>query len=201
MSGDLLAHAIERSEHPAAETRTSDARDELGALVERVVKPHLATKAHPQHVEMIATLDLAASALLRALRHVPDFQALEAAWRAWSEESKLPKGSSFSYSTSLRTAGDRDTRSTNLHRILVEPFEGQPWALLAGNYTFGPSRSDAELLERLAIPVDRRPAFTASRQMELRGRRRRCEVTSAVESTRGSRHAPEALCPPGYPKG
>jgi type VI secretion system protein ImpC len=51
-------------------------------------------------------------------------------------------------------AAAEDPRSTGMYRLLVEETVGtpggQPWAVLVGNYTFGPAHEDAELLGRIA---------------------------------------------------
>ena len=51
-------------------------------------------------------------------------------------------------------AAAEDLRSTGVYKLLVEQTVGtpgaEPWALLAANYTFEPTRQDVELLERLA---------------------------------------------------
>ena len=51
-------------------------------------------------------------------------------------------------------ASSQDLSSTGTYRLLVEKTVGtpgaEPWAILAGNYTFDSSREDAELLGRMA---------------------------------------------------
>ncbi len=161
-SGDLLAQAIEETQGPAAAPRPSRAPDELRAFVAHVVEPHLVAKADPRQREIMATLDRAIGAQMRALLHVPPFQALESAWRALSflvrrvetdEQLKLYLLDITKAELAADLVGAEDLRSTGTYKLLVEQtvgtFGAEPWAVVAGNYTFGPTRPDAELLGRL----------------------------------------------------
>jgi type VI secretion system protein ImpC len=108
-------------------------------------------------------IDRALASQMRALLHAPDFQALEAAWRAvfllvrrLETDSQL-KLYLIDLSKAELTAdlgGTEDLRSTGLYRMLVDrnlgTTGGDPWALIVGNYTFGPTCQDAETLARLA---------------------------------------------------
>jgi type VI secretion system protein ImpC len=95
--------------------------------------------------------------------HHPDFQALEAAWRGLDFlVSRLETGARLKLyvldlSKSELAADLNDTydlRNTGLYRLLVEQTVGtaggEPWAVIGGNYTFGQTRDDAELLGRMA---------------------------------------------------
>ena len=162
-SGSVLEQALAATEGQPEGSRPSRAPDELRTFVERVVEPHLVAAADPRQAEMIAAVDRATGAQMRALLHVPDFQALESAWRAlfWlvrnvqtNERLKLYllDVSKAELAADLATADD--LRLTGVYKLLVEQTVGtpgaEPWAVLAGNYTFGPSREDARLLGRLA---------------------------------------------------
>ena len=98
----------------------------------------------------------AAAVAMRAILHHPDFQALEAAWRA---VRMLVRG--------LDT--DRDLKlylfDATLEELAADPagttrvltVRKQPWAVIAGNYIFGQTSTDAHmlsLLARLARRVD-----------------------------------------------
>src|SRR5438309_946384 len=63
---------------PAAGPTTSD----WNAFLRQIVAPHLVPGAAPDQDELIARVDEATSAQMRAVLHHPDFQALEAAWRS-----------------------------------------------------------------------------------------------------------------------
>ena len=158
-SGDLLAQAIEESQGPVATPRPSRTPDELRAFVERVVEPHLVAKADPRQAELLGTLDRAASAQMRALLHVPGFQALESAWRALfflvrrvetDERLKLYLLDISKAELATDLVGAKDLGSTETYKLLVDQSVrtpgAEPWAVLTGNYTFEPTPQDAELL-------------------------------------------------------
>ena len=81
-SGGLLDEVVEHSQERAAEGRPSRAPDELQKFVRRVTEPRLVAAADPRQAEVLGVIDRALSTQMRALLHVPAFQALEAAWRA-----------------------------------------------------------------------------------------------------------------------
>ena len=56
--------------------------DDLERFVRRVTEPHLAAVPDSRQPEVLAVIDRALGSQMRALLHVPAFQALEAAWRA-----------------------------------------------------------------------------------------------------------------------
>jgi len=161
--GDLLEQAVAETQNQPAERRPARAPDELRAFVQRVVEPHLVARADPRQAEMMTALDRATSAQMRALLHVPDFQALESAWRALlfvvrrvetSDRLKLYLLDVSKAEMAADLAAAEDLRSTGMYKLLVEQTVGtpgaEPWALLAANYTFEPTRQDVELLGRLA---------------------------------------------------
>ncbi len=156
--GSLLDQIIEGEEgQPVA----GPARDtsELGAFVQEAVQPHIIPQDDPRQAEILASLDEAASGLVRALLHNPDFQALEAAWRGLrflvsrvetDEHLKLYLLDVSKNEVAADLAAGKDLRTTGLYRLLVEETVetpgGEPWAVLIGNFSFGPTRDDAELL-------------------------------------------------------
>jgi type VI secretion system protein ImpC len=118
-----------------------------------------------QNVERFLDLDgdEERGALMSALLHHPEFQALESVWRGvdWllrrtrrdrPVELVLLDVSLDELTTDLR-AGD-DLAATGLYRLLIDKLvlgpKGKPWALLVGNYLFEPTLAHAELLGRLA---------------------------------------------------
>ena len=95
--------------------------------------------------------------------HHPDFQALESAWRGLDflvsrlETDARLKLFVLDLSKSELAADLNDTndlRSTGLYKLMVEQTVGtaggEPWSVIGGNYTFGQTREDAELLGRMA---------------------------------------------------
>lgn len=155
---DLFERTLEETETRAAD-RPARALDDFSALVRDIVAPHLVPKADPQQAELVAQVDAATSAQMRDFLHNPDLQALEAAWRAmFFLVRRLETGASLKLylldvskeelAAELRSAPD--LRASGLYRIAVEETldtpGGEPWALLAGLYTFDHSLDDVVLL-------------------------------------------------------
>lgn len=64
-----------------AKTKHSTEMD-FQALVKDIVAPYVSPKPDPQLKELIQTVDLAASELMRKVMHHPQFQTIESAWRS-----------------------------------------------------------------------------------------------------------------------
>ena len=163
VSGSLLEEMVEATEGRAAEERPSRRPDEWTTLLNKIVAPHLVAKTDPRQAELVALVDKATSAQMAALLHSPDLQALEAAWRAMfflvrnvETDSKLKlfllDVSKQELAEDLVTPGNLS--STGFYKLLVEKSVGtpgaEPWAVIAGNFTFGSTMEDAELLARIA---------------------------------------------------
>jgi len=128
--------------------------------LERIVARYIVPDAPPFLDVYLKAVDAALSAKMRELLHHPDFQALEAAWRAlWSLVSNLETGESLSLHVldagkeqlfeAVSAAGENLSRS-GLYRLLAEQdtggLGGEPWSLVIGNFTFGNSPEDVALL-------------------------------------------------------
>jgi type VI secretion system protein ImpC len=163
VSGSLLEEMIEATEGKAAERYRSRPADEWRTLLNKIVAPHVVAKADPLQAELVALIDEASSALMAALLHAPDFQALEAAWRAVfflvrniETDSQLKlfliDVSKEELAKDLLASGDLS--STGIYKSLVEKTVGtpgaDPWAVIAGNFNFGPAMEDVQLLGRMA---------------------------------------------------
>jgi type VI secretion system protein ImpC len=142
---------------------TGRALDDWSALIRDIVAPHLVPGADPRQAEMIAQVDSATSEAMRALLHQPAFQELEAAWRAvFFLVQRLETGvdlklylldvSKAELAAELDAARD-NLRLSEIWRIVVEQTVGtpgaQPWAVVAGNYSFDQSPADLKLLARM----------------------------------------------------
>jgi type VI secretion system protein ImpC len=143
--------------------RTTNVPDDLQRFVRRVTEPHLVTVPDSRQAEVLSVIDRALGSQMRALLHVPAFQALEAAWRAiFLLVRRLDTGSQLKLylidvskpELAADLGSSEDLDSTGLFRLLVDRRVGapsaEPWALIVGNYTFGPARQDASTLARLA---------------------------------------------------
>jgi type VI secretion system protein ImpC len=147
-SGSLLDQMLEEHEpQPSAPVSLEDAED-LASFIKRVSKGHLDARPDPAQQQRSAQRSALATELLQGILHHPRMQAIEAAWRAV-----------FMLIRGLDT--DTDLQLYLLDITLPE-LVGQvgdlqkelrrrgPWGLIAGNYTFGQSDLDAQVLERLA---------------------------------------------------
>jgi type VI secretion system protein ImpC len=140
-----------------AERRAEEA---ASRFIESIVAPAVVPEAPPSQAVYLKAADEALSAKMRELLHRPDFQALEAAWRALKMlVDNLETGETLSLhllditkeelSAELSAAGETLSASPLLRRLMEErggAFGGEPWSLLVGNYRFGASAEDAALL-------------------------------------------------------
>ena len=143
-----------------------------------------------------------AGQLLRAILHHPSYQALESLWRGTEWLSRRVQKSdriqvvlfdltAEELATDLTATDDLTTSA--IYRLLIERGsegpDGQPWAILVGNFTFEESTADAETLGRMAriaaragapflaaissravsegyeVPADGKPAWEALRKL------------------------------------
>lgn len=163
LSGNLLDQILEKTQKNTTETASHRGALEWDNFLHQIVKPHLVPNTHPQLAEMVSAVDAATGELMRMILHHPDFQAIEATWRAvYFLVSRLETDSKLKvYLLDISKAelvadlsASEDLRSTGTYKLLVEQtvetFGGEPWAFLAGNYTFGQDAKDIELLGRMA---------------------------------------------------
>ncbi len=150
-TGSLLDEIVEQADAAQTGRRT---RDQLQSFVERAVAPHLV-----RHEDTAAVDESACQRLMRAILHNPQFQALEGAWRGLDLLTRRldTDGGLSIYILDVskkEIAEDLTKNGDQLYRLLVqetvETPGGQPWAVIIGNYVFGRSAEDAELLARLA---------------------------------------------------
>jgi type VI secretion system protein ImpC len=156
----LLDQAIEETAG-RAEGRRPETTDDFQLWLRERVAPHLQPGEDPAAAARRALIEQAATIQMRALLHFPAFQALEAAWRLLLflvrriETGEALKLYLIDVSKD-ELAGDlgrsADWRESIIGRTLLESagsVGGNPWSLLTGNYTFGPSADDLNLLARL----------------------------------------------------
>lgn len=161
--GGLLDQMLDAADSsPLAMSPAAATPDDLNALLQRVVAPHLTPKDDPQRDELVASVDEATSRLMRAILHHPDFQSLEAAWRGlYFLTSRLETGEDLrlflfdvtrdDLAAMLGTA--EDLEATAIYKRLVgestETLGAEPWALMGGDYIFGQTRNDIAMLSRI----------------------------------------------------
>lgn len=148
--GSLLDNVLE-----STEARPVPRRDALQEFVERAVAPHTAPREDPNLARETAGIAAEAGQVMRALLHHSGFQALEAAWRGldWLVRG-LETGPQLKVYVQDLSKADLAGSIRELRRILVDEARstlgGEPWALVAGCYTFARTENDVRLLTELA---------------------------------------------------
>jgi type VI secretion system protein ImpC len=155
---ELLARMLDDSPEAIVPSR---AADPFERLLHEIVAPHLEPKPDPQQAELVAQVDETIGGQMRAILHHPDFQSLEAAWRGLfflvrrletSADLKLYILDVSKEELAAVTAAD-DLSDTALYRVIVEQTVGtpgaEPWAVVAGNYTFSGAPDDLLVLRAL----------------------------------------------------
>jgi type VI secretion system protein ImpC len=182
-SGSLLDEMVAQTEARGVTNLPRRSTDEVHDFAQRVVAQHLVSTPDPRQPEIVAVIDRAIGSLMRAILHNPDFQALEAAWRAtFLLVRQLETGSQLKLylvdiskqelGADLSSAAD--LRQTGLYRLLVEQAVetpgAEPWSIILGNYTFGSASDDVQLLARIAKIASRaRAQFLAAASPRVLG--------------------------------
>lgn len=142
--------------------QSAGAQSNVQDFIRGLVAPHIVAGRDPNVDAMTAAVDAALASQMRAVLHDPAFQKLEASWRALdfllrnleTDETltvHMLDVSKAELAADLR--GGEDLARSALFKILVEETVqtpgSVPWALIAGDYTFGPGDDDADLLARI----------------------------------------------------
>lgn len=173
-SGSLLDEMIEQTESRVSEQGARRASDPVRAFAQRVAAQHLVNAPDPRQPEILSVLDRTISALMRAILHNPDFQALEAAWRAvfllvrqvdTSSQLKLYLIDVSEEELTADLSAAKDVRESAAYRLLVEKSVGTPgadqWSVMVGAFSFD-GRDDAIVLASMgAIAHQAGAAFLA----------------------------------------
>ncbi|HLV85437.1 MAG TPA: type VI secretion system contractile sheath large subunit [Candidatus Sulfotelmatobacter sp.] len=166
-SGSLLDDMIEETESRPQDPLRKTA-DPVRDFAKRVAEQSLVNSPDPRQPEILSVMDRAIGALMRAVLHNPDFQALEALWRAtFLLVRQLETGSQLKIylfdiskdELAVDQSSGRELRQTGLYRLLVEKSVetpgAEPWSLIVGNFTFGPGQQDVAVLSRVAAVARR----------------------------------------------
>ncbi len=161
-SGALLEQMLGETGSVERSTR-GPAELDLDSYLRALVAPYAVARADPRQAELTAAVDEATAGVLRAVLHHPTLKSLEAAWRSLfflvrrldtDTDLKLYLLDITRDELAADLTGSEDLAQTGTYRLLVEQTVGRPgghpWAVLLGNYRFGPTRADVELLGRLA---------------------------------------------------
>lgn len=162
-TGGLLDQILEETEGRKPDAKSSQRPTEWDSFLKEIVSPHLVPDIEKDQSKMIASVDAASGELMRMILHHPDFQAIEATWRAvYFLVSRLDTDSQIQLYlfdiSKEELAADlsavENLRTTAMYRLLVEQrvetYGSERWAVIAGNYTFDYTREDAELIGRMA---------------------------------------------------
>jgi type VI secretion system protein ImpC len=181
--GDVMAELLAASEAARAQTPPQSPAGDWKAFLRQIVAPHLAAETGPDQAELIARVDEATGAHMRAILHHPAFQAVEAAWRGLflltrrldtDEGLQLFLLDASKEELAADLGAPEDLRTSGSYKLLVEQAVGTsgaaPWAVFVGNYTFGPTAEDALLLARLGLVAQSAGApFVAAAESRLFG--------------------------------
>lgn len=163
--GDLLAGLLGGRPAAAAAPAAPTPASGVDAFIRRIVAPHVVANIQPQQTQLVASVDAAITAEMRALLHTPALQALEAAWRGamWlvasldlDEELQLHLLDVSRDELLADVVASRGRLAeTELHRVIADRWRnvpgGEPWHLLVGLYRFGPADADIGLAAALGL--------------------------------------------------
>ncbi len=157
--GDMFERLLGRPAEGVQTTQTSG----IDGFIQRIVAPHIVPEVAVEQSSYLSSIDDAISSQMRDLLHQPDFQALESIW--WSAhrlitrletdenlEVYLLDISKQELAADIIAAGE-DLQNAGLYRLLVEQsaerMGGEPWSVLAADYSFTAGVEDTKLLAAL----------------------------------------------------
>jgi type VI secretion system protein ImpC len=162
VSGEDLLQQMLGGETPLR-TESNPLESDWNRFLNTIVEPHVVARTDPRLPDYEGVVDEAISAQMRAILHHPDFQEVEAAWRGlFFLVRRLETDTNLKLYLLDVTKEElnRDMlEASNLGRTAiyqhlvertVNTTGAQPWAVVAGLYTFGPTQADLELLGNLA---------------------------------------------------
>lgn len=163
LADGILNRIIEASDGQIPDAGTLADPSGWNAFLHKIVAPYLVPGPDPRQEMLVAAVDASISTLMKIILHDPDFQALEAAWQALrfllyrAETGEKLKIYVLDLSKDELTEdlhASTNLQATRIYRLLVDEGRGipggEPWALLAANYTFDKTRRDIECLGRMA---------------------------------------------------
>lgn len=148
---------------PRANSADAPQPSDLHGYIRSILAPHIVPDADPGQTALAAHIEETMASVLRAILHHPDVQTLESLWRGVSLlVRRLETGARlrvYLFDAS-RAAIEADLTSDDavegsaLLRLMADgaagPDGSEPWAVVAGHYTFDGSAADAALLGRIA---------------------------------------------------
>ena len=150
-SGRDLLESMLSQEDDLPASRVVEAPDAMAEFLKRAVAPHLEPRQDPRQQSWAARIDAAVGDQMRAILHHPQFQALEAAWRAVAMliDRLQPDADLrlYLFDATLEELVSDQTSREQIERSLGGA--SAPWSLLVGNYAFSRSAADAARLRWL----------------------------------------------------
>ena len=166
-SGSLLDAMIEQTESRIA-LQPRRRTDEVQEFAHQLAAKYAVTAPDARQPEVIASVDRAISHGMRAILHHPDFQALEAIWRAtFLLVRQLETGAQLKISLidiskqelEADLTAPENLRNSGIFRLLVErtieTLGADPFTIVIGAFRFGSAKADVELIPKLATVADR----------------------------------------------
>jgi len=149
---ELFEQTLSATEARSGGASPARAMDDFQALLRDIVAPHAEPKPNPKKPELVAQVDAAISGEMCGLLHHPQFQALEAAWRAlFFLVRRLSTDTNLKiYLLDIAKPELAADMVATYERLIEHPPREEPWAVLAGNYAFDQSDGDVALLGRMA---------------------------------------------------
>ena len=127
--------------------------DSVNKLIDHIVSPHVTKAIEPQHRDLIKLIDSTISQFLRTLLHCPEFQTLEALWRATEllvREEAADQQNFFlvdiSQAELLAELGNGSGAFEQKLLQHIQSGDGEQDVLLIGDYGFSGGTNDKELL-------------------------------------------------------
>ncbi len=149
---NLLDAILAKPEGGAVPPKPKPSND-LGSLINELVRPHLIDLDENEQAAMVAAVDKATGNLMRSILNSQEFKELEAAWRGLyflvnrTETSTERKIYILDISKEELLDDVKSARDSALAKIVYD--SNDPWTAFFGNYTFAPSIEDVAALIRI----------------------------------------------------
>jgi type VI secretion system protein ImpC len=141
---------------------------EIQEFARQLAAKYSVSAPDPRQPDVVAAVDGAIGDTMRAILHHPDFQALEAIWRATflfarqietGPQLKIYLVDISKQELAADLAASEDLRKSGIFRLLVEKAVdtpgADPWSVVVGNFKFGSGSEDMDLLAKLAAVAQR----------------------------------------------
>jgi type VI secretion system protein ImpC len=166
-SGSLLDEMIEQTESRVA-LEPARKTGEIQEFARQLAAKYSVSAPDPRQTDVVAAVDGAIGDTMRAILHNPDFQALEAIWRATfrlvrqvesGPQLKIYLMDISKQELAADLKASDDLRKSGAFRLLVEKAidtpGADPWTVVVGNFKFGSGSEDMDLLAKLAAVAQR----------------------------------------------